>query len=363
MTGIRKNIKKIIQRFKILKYPKKIYIVLNGRCNLKCKMCDIGQKNIDAKFYRTMKSDVELSLGILENIAKEIEGQPVGVHFNGTEPLLFKNIDKIITMFTSRNISCTLTTNGFLLPFKAEAILSSGLHELCVSIDGPEKTHDIIRGVNGSYKKAINGINFLLANRNQYPKIRVAIAVSNYNYLNLMETINIMKNLGIDKVTVSHLNFVTNDMASIHNKEFEEYFGPVEFSSISSVNPSEINTKKLIKSINGIKMKYDDYVNFIPEIYGEEIEKYYHSFNKFVYSDRCIVAWNSLQILSDGTVIPASRCFNIKMGSIYHNSIKDIWKGPKFKEFRKNITKFKATPACARCCALFANRTIPPYTP
>ena len=54
-----------------------------------------------------------------------------------------------------------IMTNGYLLPEKAEGLIKAGLDYAQVSIDGPEEVHDSIRGVEGAYRHAIDGIRML----------------------------------------------------------------------------------------------------------------------------------------------------------------------------------------------------------
>ena len=227
--------KKIVKRkLKGGKFLDSIGIAVNGSCNLKCEMCDIGQQNADANYYQTLNTDQTLSLELLERIAEENGGR-ASVHINATEPLLYKDIGKAISLFTSRDTHCALTTNGYLLRAKADELLQSNVHEINISIDGPRDIHDMVRGVSGTYERCIEGIKYLLEQDSDNLKVRVAIALSNLNYETLSETVKTMKNIGVHHVTVSHLNFITEDMAIKHNKKFGDVFGTVSISSISDV--------------------------------------------------------------------------------------------------------------------------------
>ena len=60
-------------------------------------------------------------------------------------------------------------------------------------------------------------------------------------------------------------------------------------------------------------------------------------------------------IKSDGSVIPAhGRCYNLNLGNIYSESLKEIWRSTVLNNFRDNlINNGGQLPACSRCCSAF----------
>lgn len=122
---------------------------LTYNCNLKCKMCP---------FWKRFTLD--LSLENEKTILKRIYDSGVcGIAFEGGEPLLRKDLAKILEYARSLPLQTSLITNGTLLESKIDEIAKYINGGIYVSIDGIEKTHDEIRGVSGCFKKAINGIN------------------------------------------------------------------------------------------------------------------------------------------------------------------------------------------------------------
>ena len=83
----------------------------------------------------------------------------VGVAFEGGEPLLRRDLVDILAFSRSLPLHTSLITNGTLLESKIEEIAPYINGVVYVSLDGLEKTHDNIRGVDGSFRKAVRGIN------------------------------------------------------------------------------------------------------------------------------------------------------------------------------------------------------------
>ncbi len=82
-----------------------------------------------------------------------------GVAFEGGEPLLRKDLAEILAFSRSLPLHTSLITNGTLLESRIDEIAPFINGVVYVSLDGLEKTHDDIRGVDGSFKKALDGIN------------------------------------------------------------------------------------------------------------------------------------------------------------------------------------------------------------
>lgn len=81
-----------------------------------------------------------------------------GIAFEGGEPLLRNDLVKILAFSRSLPLHTSLITNGTLLESKIHEISPFINGVIYVSLDGLEKTHDAIRGVNGCFKKTIQGI-------------------------------------------------------------------------------------------------------------------------------------------------------------------------------------------------------------
>ena len=134
----------------ILPVPPLRYIdfALDYRCNLKCKHC-FAQGLINKK--------VKLTLSDYRRIACEC--RQLGVtqfSFQGGEPLLLPNLEKIIKIFQPQSSYIALTTNGTLLnEQKIKRLKSLGVDKISFSLDsGIAGEHDHFRGQKGVFVKA-----------------------------------------------------------------------------------------------------------------------------------------------------------------------------------------------------------------
>ena len=336
---------------------RRVAIMVNNKCNLRCIMCDIGQQK-KGEFYKNITDGGDLPLDILKKLIDEVRYIKPVIAINGTEPLLYKNLVPFINYILDTKLRCELTTNGYLLEKFAREFVEMGLPLINISIDGPAQVHNKIRGVSDSFERAYKGIENLIEIKKDLnrslPKISVAYTISNYNAHYLNEAAEIFKNMAVDGIKFTHLNFVDKNMAKTHNKDFG-YICKISPSSIGIITPKDIDEFVLAEEIKKVKSNYpEDFIHFSPDIISpEEIRLYYRHPEIFIGKKQCCTPWMNAQILSNGDVIPASRCFHIVLGNIYEKKFSEIWNGDIYRKFRKELRKIGATPACSRCCGIF----------
>ncbi len=137
--------------------PVKLTVESTNVCNLRCPACFTGAGEVGRA-----RSDMSLELyrSLLEELGEylcELE------FYNWGEPLLCKNIDKMVAEANQMGISTTISTN-LSIPFdsdKAERLVESGLTVLGVSIDGgSQETYEQYRR-GGELEKVLHNCRLL----------------------------------------------------------------------------------------------------------------------------------------------------------------------------------------------------------
>ncbi len=127
-------------------------LLLTSHCNLRCFYCYVDTENRqveDIPYEKVIQLVDELfALGTRVFILL------------GGEPLLRRDIGDIIRHIHTLGAVCEVITNGQLVEQKIEDLKE--LDSVCVSLDGPQHSHDLNRG-KGSYDVAIKAIDTLLA--------------------------------------------------------------------------------------------------------------------------------------------------------------------------------------------------------
>lgn len=120
-------------------------ISVTDRCNFRCTYC--MPKEMFGKDHAFLPHGDLLSFEEITRLASIFIAHGVEkIRITGGEPLLRKNIEKLIAMLSAlktidgRDLDLTLTTNGSLLAKKARSLKDAGLKRVTVSLDGLDDT-------------------------------------------------------------------------------------------------------------------------------------------------------------------------------------------------------------------------------
>jgi MoaA/NifB/PqqE/SkfB family radical SAM enzyme len=129
-----------------------------------------------------------------------------------------KDVENIGKKLLSKNIVTGLCTNGTLINKNRAKKLVKSFDYIKVSLDGLEKNHDELRGVKGSFKKSLRGINYLFSIPERRAKIGIYFLVSEHNYEDMEKIVTMLRDrvdfinflpVMISKNVFSDKNFVS----------------------------------------------------------------------------------------------------------------------------------------------------------
>lgn len=155
-----------------LSNPLSVCWQVTKKCNYSCLHCIANAKFNEPGYYEMTTQEVKKS------IDKLIASGVVRSDFTGGEPLLRHDITEIIDYATKKGMYCIVTSNGSVYSKKIADCLKRNKSLIQISIDGDEKTHELLRE-KGSYKKALNT---LLHYTKQGIKTRINFTVTKKNY-------------------------------------------------------------------------------------------------------------------------------------------------------------------------------------
>jgi len=154
-------------------YPlNQIYFYLTEGCNLRCRHCWIAPK-----YQSEGDSSGSLDLDLFKSIIEQAKPLGLtGVKLTGGEPLLHPDIKEIIEYIRTEDLRLIVETNGVLCtPELAEKLAACKDPFVSVSLDGAEAvTHEWVRGVEGCFDEAIEGLRNLV-NAGLNPQVIMAL--------------------------------------------------------------------------------------------------------------------------------------------------------------------------------------------
>ncbi len=147
-------------------------LVVNYTCNLACSFCRAWHSADGVRAGEPIsREELDLALDDLARLGC------LGVGITGGEPLLRKDLGRIVAAIRERGMLVHVNTNGTLLDeARARELIVEGVDSFNVSVDSADSdVHDALRGRKGAHAGALRGISALLRARGGGRSPRVVI--------------------------------------------------------------------------------------------------------------------------------------------------------------------------------------------
>lgn len=315
---------------KVMKYPEKVAIgesiaiiqfQYNYICNFRCKHCCIAQFQMTKKEEKNF-SKKAFTHDDIKTLADQCDKMGLANFvITGGEPLLFKDLEQVISAIGPERFFIAMDTNGwFLDDAKAKYLKELGIDKIQLSLDGiDEKQHDDFRRQSESWKRCIKAIDACLDN-----------------------------DLHIILATV-----VWKDR--VHSQELIDY---LEFAKEKGVG-TYITYAKPVGAYEG---RFDQMVDENDIDYVRELEKKYDVFTHLTPSYGldmgCIAVQRMVSITRYGDVMPCPY-IHVTLGNVFEEPLKDIInRGMTFKWFDPKI---KQTCLCGASQEFIDEVIVPTY--
>ncbi|HEV7134818.1 MAG TPA: GTP 3',8-cyclase MoaA [Gaiellaceae bacterium] len=134
-------------------------ISITDRCNFRCVYC--MPKEAFGRDHAFLERSQLLSLEEIARVAGIFASLGVRtVRITGGEPLVRRNVEHLVELLAAiPNLELALTTNGSLLPQKAEALARAGLDRVTVSLDSvDDPTFRALNDVDFPVERVLEGI-------------------------------------------------------------------------------------------------------------------------------------------------------------------------------------------------------------
>lgn len=302
-----------------LKY---VFFEVTDKCNLCCKHCgsQCGSNKLNFLPLPIIKK-------VLDDIAGKYDPKSILICLTGGEPMLYRDIYKVINYARLLDFKVGMTTNGTLINANAAfSLAQAGLNTIAVSIDGLPATHNTFRCSEGAFDKAIKGCKML---KMVGFDVQVTTVVNKAN-ISELEDIYIL----LDKNEIKSW-VITNVDPVGRAKDKENML---------------LDGSELRKMFEFIREKRYDFACEMEVTYGcahyaglefeREIRDFYF---------QCGAGVQIASIAANGDIracLDIERRSDLCQGSIYEDKFLDVWDN-KFQIFRKNRSRLSKT--CSTC--------------
>ena len=175
-----------------------LYLYLVAQCNLKCAHCWISPA-----FSQHRQEGIPF-----DSLTKTIsEAKVLGlqdVKLTGGEPLLYRNIGELLDFLGREEINISVETNGTLIDREmVDRFLACDVEQIAVSLDGAtEKVHDEIRGVEGSFRRTLNGLGLISESNLNF---QIIMTLQRKNKKEVEDVIRLSRDVGAESLKINHL--------------------------------------------------------------------------------------------------------------------------------------------------------------
>ncbi|MBQ9610587.1 MAG: radical SAM protein [Lachnospiraceae bacterium] len=306
-----------------------LFAAITHDCNQKCRHCfateDISGEKLDDKWW----------YNLFDQLA-ELEAPRL--FFTGGEPLTHPSLLEYASYASKKSIPIIIGTNATLITSSlSQKMLDSGIKEARVSLDGANSvSHDLLRG-EGSFKKTLNGIRFLIETG---IVVSIRTTVNKLNFQELKEIAEVVVELGVYDWEIKHIIPAGNSLK--HTELFTNIAERSEaLQSILDIENSNMFPGLKIKLMEGTVNPNST----IPDS---------------IKVASCPAGSRMMVVQPTGAVIPCGYLTTHVMGNITCDSIDEIrkrWLNETIKEKRflvsKNCKKCKNIQQCMGGCPAF----------
>ena len=301
-------------------HPVMCTFVVTWKCNLKCSMCGVKRSGE----YEMQDEEIN------EFFRKQMHCLDI-VKITGGEPFIRSDLKEIV-----RNIrnyvnpkAIHITTNGWYTERILDLVEDLGdkrLH-IAVSIDGVECSHDEIRGVKGSYQRAMTTLTKLLPYRKRGVKLKVNQTISPGNFQEIRKLKAECSKIGFHNISYMLVNTMPPHSSTIEDK-FSDLIDARRF------NPYEL--KSIFKLVSSIRFDISCMLN---NYYIHGLRKRLLQNIELPLSD-CMSLHAHFRLFPNGDIVTC--IFDATpVGNIRENSVNDIWFGEKAASRRELIKRCK----------------------
>ena len=321
----RKNLQELAKYQRTLwKFPQLTYLFLEVTdcCNLKCKHCGSGCLSTN-KNYLSFESVKK----VLDEVTKEFDASQILICITGGEPLLNKDLYKIIAYSKHLGFSCGMTTNGTLLSeFVGKQLKDAGLDTISISLDGLESTHNNFRCNTNAFQLALKGIKNAQS-VGLYPEVVTVVHKNNLKELDILYEFLCEEKIGSWKIAnIDPIGRAKENSSML--LDAQEYKMLLDFVKRIRFNP---------KNNMEVNLGCSHYLGL----------QYEHIVRDFYF--QCEAGTKVASIMANGDI---GACLDIErngftiQGNIHNDSFVDVWKN-RFKIFRQD--KAELNSQCKEC--------------
>jgi radical SAM protein with 4Fe4S-binding SPASM domain len=263
----------------------------------------------------------------------------------GGEPFIREDLFDIICAAKSQGLACNLFSNGTLLDRRrSDRLFECRVDKVIISIDGIGPVHDAVRGIPGTYDKALAALSALVAERRERgaagPEIDVHMTLLKENVSSLAPLYNVCRSLGV--------NFSFQPYSETHETVVRKtelngaaIGSPRYLAHEDSLHFSARQVGQIREAVLGLPPSF--YTKLLLSFSDAQLQQGRMPVRK------CYITRHFMMIDPYGGVYPCTNLDGYIVGSVRDQALARIWNGEKYDALRQKLSR-RLLPVCDYCC-------------
>ena len=319
--------------------PVCVYLETTNRCNLLCTTCP--------RTYAELEPPADMSWALFTSIVDQIPHLERAVMHGVGEPMLVKNLPKMVRYLKDRGTYVLFNTNGTVLNDRnGRALIDAGLDELRVSLDAANAESFLaIRGADFFNRILRNVRRFRelqVREGHERPRVSAWLTGLKETIADLPAFVRVAADIGVKEVYLQRLVYFENG-------------------AIGNARPDQA----LFERMTGEESVYIDEAAALARSLGMTFSASGAASEPGMSLARsgdgspwslCRRPWSVMYFTANGRALPcciapfSQRGYeNYTLGDATQMSLRDIWNGPGYSSFREALLSDQPPTACANC--------------
>jgi radical SAM protein with 4Fe4S-binding SPASM domain len=324
--------------------PRNLYIEVTNRCNLKCRACIL---------YRgSWESARDMTLDELVRITDQLpQLERIALHGIG-EPLLNADLSAMIRHLKNRDAFVFFNSNGILLDEKRQNdLINAGLDELRISLDAAnQRDYKATRNSN-RFEQIISNLRAFVKQIRRLQVTRPSLSLwylgTRENINSLPEFVRLAADIGVTQVYLQRLVYFQDD----------DGYGLATAAKTLAASDGRARQRlaqgqNLAKQL-GVQFNASGLTSPLESLKTDTRNR--HSWKG------CFRPTTLMYITANGNVLPCcispfstSDYASIILGNVFETPLKEIWRGSKYRAFRKSHQTATPPKSCRGCGNLWS---------
>ena len=320
--------------------PVCLYLETTNRCNLLCQHCP--------RTFASVERPADLSYEKMKMIVDQVPGLKRAVLHGIGEPLINKELPRMISYLKGRGVYVLFNSNGTMLyPHVQRQLIESGLDEYRISLDAADaETFTLVRG--------LPRFNLIVKNVREFVALQKEMGVElprlSLWLVGLKETLDqlkafvlLAKDMGVGEVYLQRLVFFDDHQRGQGLARPDQAL----FASARADEMQVIEEAHALASDLGIVFNASGAASPEQSLMPKDDDQPW-SF--------CRRPWTLMYITANGNVLPcciapfAERDYtSYVLGNAFERPLMDIWNDHLYKKFRSDLQSDEPPSACKNC--------------